>query len=444
MFMPDMRATPGLAPASLTDDQWDEATAVAILPIVPGSTTGRRMAPNRRGQPLLNAPERPVVEMRASLAADGDLTGTLLRAGVAQGEADQIASMVGQFVPLGQIAAGTALDLRLGRRERPTDSRPIELLAFRASFALKIDIRRANGGLTLTPIPISVDTTPLRIQGIVGSSLYRSARAAGVPPRAVETYIRVLASQISMPSGLTAGDRFDIVVEHRRAETGESQSGALLYAGLDRAMGSDLRLMPWSTGGAVQWFEASGVGRESSSGFRMPVQGRVTSNFGYRTHPILGYRRMHTGMDFGAPHGAPIVATAAGHVASAGWYGGYGRTVQINHGSGLTTLYGHMSRLAVSPGQPVTAGQVIGYVGSTGFSTGPHLHYELHRNGQRIDPASFRFTTRSQLEGGDLAAFRGRMRALLSLPVGAAAAAPVQTAGTAPSPLPRPPLTTRF
>jgi murein DD-endopeptidase MepM/ murein hydrolase activator NlpD len=198
----------------------------------------------------------------------------------------------------------------------------------------------------------------------------------------------------------------------------------------------------------VQWFEASGVGRESSSGFRMPVEGRVTSSFGYRTHPILGYRRMHTGMDFGAPYGAPVVAAAAGQVASAGWYGGYGRTVQISHGSGIATLYAHMSRLAVAPGQPVVAGQVIGYVGSTGFSTGPHLHYELHRNGQRVDPASFRFTTRSQLSGGDLEAFRGRMRAFLSLPVGAAIApvpaSDAASVGTAPAPLPRPPVHRSF
>jgi murein DD-endopeptidase MepM/ murein hydrolase activator NlpD len=147
--------------------------------------------------------------------------------------------------------------------------------------------------------------------------------------------------------------------------------------------------MPWSLGGGVQWLEASGVGRETSTGFRMPVEGRMTSPFGYRVHPILGYRRMHTGIDFGAAYGTPIVASGPGTVASAGWDGGYGKAVRLNHGGGLLTLYGHMSRLAVAPGQQVAAGQVIGYVGSTGLSTGPHLHYELHRNGERIDPASF-------------------------------------------------------
>jgi murein DD-endopeptidase MepM/ murein hydrolase activator NlpD len=147
---------------------------------------------------------------------------------------------------------------------------------------------------------------------------------------------------------------------------------------------------------------------------------------------------MHTGIDFGAPYGAPIVASANGQVASAGWDGGYGKAVRINHGAGLTTLYGHMSRVAVAPGQAVAAGQVIGYIGSTGLSTGPHLHYELHRGGQRIDPASFRHVTRSQLTGAELEAFRNRMRALLALPVGTAPAAQ-RTASISPvSPVSRP------
>jgi murein DD-endopeptidase MepM/ murein hydrolase activator NlpD len=430
-FMPAMGSIQGLAPPPLNDLQWDEARAIAISPAAFGSETGRRMAPTDAVQPMVDAPERPAVDMRASLSSAGDLAGALVRSGVSQAEAGQVAAMVGGAVPLAQIPAGTMLDLRLGRRARPTDPRPIEQLSFRASFGLKIEIGRINGALALNRIPLAVDASPLRIQGSIGASLYRSARAAGVPARIVEAYIRVLSTQIGVPSGLGAGDRFDIIVEHRRAETGETETGALLYAGLQRSSGRAIQLMPWNAGGSVQWFEATGVGRETSSGFRMPVQGRMTSPFGYRVHPILRYRRLHTGIDFGAAYGTPIVAAAAGQVSSAGWDGGYGRAVRITHGGGLLTLYGHMSRLAVSPGQSVAAGQVIGYVGSTGMSTGPHLHYELHRNGQRINPASFSFTSRPQLSGGDLEAFRSRMRGLLSLPVGAAPP-PQQSASISP------------
>ena len=439
-FWPDMSAVDAPVPAPLTDTQWEEARALSVSPIAFGSRTGRRMAPTDAVQALVDAPERPVVDLRVSLAAPGDLAGALARAGVSQSEAAQVAEMVGQAVPLAQLAPGTALDLRLGRRAQMSDPRPLERLSLRASFALKVSIERVGGRLVLNRAAIAVDATPLRIQGTIGASLYRSARAAGVPPQAIEAYIRALSTQIGVPAGLSAGDRFDIIVEHRRAETGESETGALIYAGLQRESGRPIQLMAWSLGGSVQWLEASGVGRETSSGFRMPVQGSVTSPFGYRVHPILGFRRMHTGIDFGAPYGAPIAASANGTVASAGWDGGYGQAVRLSHGGGIQTLYGHMSRLAVSPGQQVAAGQVIGYVGSTGMSTGPHLHYELHRNGERIDPASFRHVTRAQLSGAELEAFRGRMRALLALP--AAPAAMRTAAAAAPPavshPLPRP------
>ena len=440
-FMPAMATTPGLTPAPLVPDQWEEAQALAIAPVAMGSATGRRMAPTDAVQPLSDAPERPVIEVRATLSAAGDLVGTLTRAGVAQAEADAVAAMIGNIVPLNDIASGTLLDLRLGRRSRISEPRPIDRLALRATFALKIEIARADGRLVLNRLPIGVDATPLRIQGTIGASLYRSARAAGVPPRVVEAYIRALAGHVGVPGGLGAGDRFDIIVEHRRAETGETQTGALLYAGLDRAVGRDIQLMPWTIGGSTQWMEASGIGRESSSGFRMPVYGRITSNFGRRVHPILRYVRFHSGIDFGAPYGAPVMAAAGGQVVVAGWNGGYGRAVKISHAGGVQTLYGHMSQLAVAPGQRVAAGQVIGYVGSTGFSTGPHLHYELIRGGVPIDPASFRFTTRAALAGGDLEAFRSRMRTLLATPVGALPAAPVRTAyANAPASLPRPPI----
>jgi murein DD-endopeptidase MepM/ murein hydrolase activator NlpD len=153
-----------------------------------------------------------------------------------------------------------------------------------------------------------------------------------------------------------------------------------------------------------------------------PVNGNMTSGFGYRRHPILGYRKMHSGIDFGAPYGAPIYAATDGIIAHAGRKGGYGNFVQINHGGGIATGYGHMSRIVTSAGQRVRQGQIIGYVGSTGLSTGPHLHYELYRNGAAINPLSVTFTQRAQLSGSDLARFRSQLARLKSVKPGAALA----------------------
>lgn len=133
----------------------------------------------------------------------------------------------------------------------------------------------------------------------------------------------------------------------------------------------------------------SAIAPSGSGQFLMPTSGPITSGFGYRVHPISGVRRLHAGIDIGAPTGQPIYASAAGTVVSAGVRGGYGNAVVIDHGGGFATLYAHQSRVAASPGQSVSQGQVIGYVGSTGYSTGPHLHFEIRVNGTPQNPMNY-------------------------------------------------------
>ena len=131
------------------------------------------------------------------------------------------------------------------------------------------------------------------------------------------------------------------------------------------------------------------AGNPSAQGFQWPLSAPITSGFGYRVHPIHGTRRLHKGIDLSAGSGTAIAAAKGGTVISAGWLGGYGNAVVISHGNGLTTLYAHQSKVAVSVGQSVGRGQVIGYVGSTGQSTGPHLHFEVRSNGTPVDPRPY-------------------------------------------------------
>ncbi len=147
-----------------------------------------------------------------------------------------------------------------------------------------------------------------------------------------------------------------------------------------------LELSPTATSGPAT---APPAGDPSVQGYDWPLIGRVSSGFGPRVHPIFKTRRMHTGLDIGGRSGEPIYAAKGGTVLSAGWRGGYGNTVVIDHGGGFSTLYAHQSRMAVGAGQTVQIGEVIGYVGSTGWSTGPHLHYELRLNGKPIDPLPY-------------------------------------------------------
>jgi murein DD-endopeptidase MepM/ murein hydrolase activator NlpD len=154
-----------------------------------------------------------------------------------------------------------------------------------------------------------------------------------------------------------------------------------------------------------------------SDSIRMPVQGRLTSGFGERFHPILGYERFHDGVDLAAPAGTPIVAAADGRVVGAGWTGGYGQAVEIAHLGGVETRYGHMSRIAAYPGEAVRRGQIIGYVGSTGLSTGPHLHFEVMKNGRPVNPLSIKAigALPASLEGEKRISFDTTLRKLLLL-----------------------------
>ncbi len=406
------------APATRVDDEVrDEFRSQMIMPLALGGDSGRHMGATRSVVPLRAAPERPTIAFVATLVR-GDSFGRMLqRAGIGAIDAARVESLVAQTMPLSQIAPGTQIDITLGRRPAADQPRPLDSLAFRARFDLALAVEREGGGLALERKPIRVDATPLRIRGLAGDSLYRSMRAAGAPASAVQQYLHELGAQVDLDSGVRPTDSFDMIVSYRRAATGERQAGQLLYAGIDRGGKPRTQLMRWGSDG--QFYEASGVG-EQTSGLLQPVPGRITSRFGMRRHPILGYVRRHAGMDFHASYGQPIVAVSDGVVASAGRAGGCGNAVKLSHAAGLATRYCHMSRMAVSAGQSVRRGQVIGYVGTTGLSTGPHLHYEMYRNGQAIDPASVAFVTRALLSGESLARFREVLARLKTVAPGAA------------------------
>ena len=399
----------------------DELRSQMITPLALGADSGRRMGPTQFVTPLANAPERPQIEMVATLAQGDSFASMLRRAGVSGEDIARVSGMIGGAMALSEIRPGTKMDIVLGRRTAPGAPRPLDSLSFRARFDLELAIARTgeegSGPLALQRKAIRVDATPLRVRGRVGSSLYRSMRAAGVPASAVQEYLQTLNQHIDMDRDLRADDEFDIVVSYRRAATGERDVGDLLFAGIDRAGKPRTQLMRWGKDG--RFYEASGIG-EQRRGLMAPVAGPVGSGFGMRRHPILGYRRMHSGLDYRAGYGTPIVAVTDGRVVSAGRAGGCGIAVRLAHEGGLQTRYCHMSRMSVSAGQSVRRGQVIGYVGSTGLSTGPHLHYEMYRNGQAINPASVSYVTRAELSGADLADFRSRLSRLREIEPGAA------------------------
>ena len=420
-FWPDYSVLQAAPSMTLNEAQRDEFRSQMILPLALGADSGHHMGPTRRVSPLANAPERTMVQMVVTLG-QGDSFGRMLqRAGVVPLDAERVAGLVAASVPLNEITPGTRFDLTLGSRAAPDQPRPLDKLDFRARFDLNVAVGRSGGNLVLMRKPIAVDSTPLRIRGTVGNSLYRSARAAGAPIGAIQQYLQTIDAHLSLDSDIQSEDTFDIIIGYKRSASGESQLGELLFAGLERGDKPQAQLLRW--GGANssgdQFFEASGMGQRRT-GLLMPVVGRITSNYGARRHPVLGYTRMHAGVDFGAAYGSPIYAVGDANVAFAGRHGGHGNYVKLDHGGGYATGYGHMSRIAVYPGSRVRAGQIIGYVGSTGLSTGPHLHYELYQNGHAVNPMSVRFTVNNAVDQKELAAFKAKLAALKGVKPGAA------------------------
>jgi murein DD-endopeptidase MepM/ murein hydrolase activator NlpD len=231
--------------------------------------------------------------------------------------------------------------------------------------------------------------------------------------------VRLLASDVDFQSRLSPADQLEVLFSQPDDNDTVTEDSELLY--VSATFGGNARSLYrfQMQDGSVDYFDKDG---RSAKQFllRNPVpNGKFTSGFGSRRHPILGYVRMHTGTDWSAPSGTPIIATGNGVVEKAGWASGYGKQTIIRHANGYETSYNHQSAFAkgIQPGARVRQGQVIGYVGSTGLSTGAHLHYEMIVNGNKVDAMRVRLPTGRVLKDAELEAFmleRDRIDALLA------------------------------
>lgn len=245
--------------------------------------------------------------------------------------------------------------------------------------------------------------------GEIRSSLYASATKAGLSPSAINTMTdEIFKYDIDFSKDVQPGDRFSVVMDETWRE-GERIDTSKILAATFSTGGKTYTGFRYERDGKFEYFDIDGRPLKKSF-IRMPIQfARLSSTFGARRHPVLGSMRMHKGVDYAARTGTPIMAAGDARVQFAGTQRGYGNVVILDHGRGYTTLYGHMSRFGnVKTGQRVNQGTVIGYVGSTGMSTGPHLHYEFRVNGEHRNPLSVTMPPPEPLKGAELAAFRAQ------------------------------------
>ena len=265
-----------------------------------------------------------------------------------------------------------------------------ELLALRYFLGVSsiLEVKASTGGFTARQRAISQTPQLAYKSGVIRSSLFAATDAAGIPDPIAMQIARIFSTDIDFHVDLRKGDRFSVVYEMIH-ESGEYVApGRILAAEFVNEGRAYQAVLFEDADGDDAYYTLEGASRAKAF-LRSPVEfSRISSGFGARFHPILKNWRAHTGVDFAAPKGTRVLAAADGHVVGAGWRGGYGNTVEIRHGGGVTTLYAHLSAISsgLRTGTKVRQGQAIGAVGATGWATGPHLHYEFKLAGVHQDP----------------------------------------------------------
>ncbi len=284
--------------------------------------------------------------------------------------------------------------------------------------------RKENGGFASQEVVRPLTQTSRLVSAQIESSLFESALAAKIRPEIIVEMIRLFSYDVDFQRDIQPGDSFDVLYDRDMDENGRvARTGAIRYAAL--TIGNERKeLFRFAPGGDAEpeYFDQNGHGAQKAL-MKTPVDGaKLSSRFGMRKHPILGYTRMHKGLDFATATGTPVMAAGQGFVEMAGWNGAYGKYIRIRHNDGYSTAYGHLSGFGkgIRKGMRVKQGQIIGYTGSTGRSTGPHLHYEVLAYGKQVNPQSMKLPTAQALSGSELMQFRklrdavGKERAALA------------------------------
>jgi murein DD-endopeptidase MepM/ murein hydrolase activator NlpD len=331
------------------------------------------------------------------------LAGLLTRAGASRAEANAaMASLTGVYDSR-RLRPGQSVSLFFSDAQ-------LTGLAFRSEPGASVTANRTTAGdfaarEVLMPLTFEI----ARIAAPVENTLYSTAMAKGATDREIAALADAFSYDVDFQRDVQPGDNFELVFERYYDDEGNTvRTGDLLFVSLETRRGPRNFYSFMAPGDArPDWYDADG---KSARRFLMktPINGaRLSSGFGMRRHPILGYSRMHRGTDFAAPIGTPILAAGEGTVVRAGPFSSFGNYVRIRHANGYETAYAHMSRFArgVRAGTRVRQGQIIGYVGTTGRSTGPHLHYEVLRRGQQINPINLRVANGRNLTGRALELF---------------------------------------
>ncbi len=386
----------------------------------------------RRGAPALiyaGDLDRQFGEMRIRITRGENFVDALKRARVAAADRNDAAYAFGKLYNLRRLRPGQEFRLTLGwpnqtlfQAAADGDAPEARLISleFRADPETRVYVRRDDtGGFVGEKSAVALTTRMLSFSGRINGSLYTSAKAVGAPDQIIADLADAFSYDVDFQREIFGGDEFEAIFEARYDDQGNLVStGDIVYARLNwrgRKKEKGYYRFDDNDDGRADFFDATGQSARRLL-MKTPIDGaRLSSGFGNRRHPILGYRRAHKGVDFAAPRGTPIKAAGDGVIERANRYGGFGNYVRIRHANGYKTAYAHLNGFArgMRAGKRVRQGDIIGYVGSTGRSTGPHLHYEVHLNGTAVNPMRLKIAaTGKKLTGASLDRFQAQ-RALI-------------------------------
>lgn len=348
-------------------------------------------------------------EMRTLVVSTGDtLLGMLQKEGVPASQALPAINTLAKVFSVGNLQPKQEIFVSLDDM-RPDGTTDLKEIQVDLAFNKRAVVRKTDVGYVGAEETLKTDTRAVRADFVIGTSLYSDGVRAGVPGAVLKHMTKLLSYHFDLQRQVKKGDIYTVLYEAQVSVEDRSAGGELLAFTFMRKNGSErLEIYKFADkAGNEGFFFGNGKSVERSL-LQTPVDAaRITSRFGYRRHPILGYNKMHKGIDFGASSGTPVYAAGNGTVVKASRAGGYGNYVRIRHRDGISTAYAHLKGYGkgIKAGAKVKQRQIIGYVGSTGRSTGPHLHYEVLRDGKQINPLSMKTFPVRSLKGVSLAVF---------------------------------------
>ena len=300
---------------------------------------------------------------------------------------------------LRNIYSGKKLNLIIKKLE--DGSATVVNFLYPVSNTISIEIRKSQNNFILKENILQLYKKEVVVKNIIKNNLYKSAIDSGIEPNIIVEFARIFGFEVDFQRDIRKGDWFEIFYEKFEDDNKKVRdTGKIIYASM-YVNGEEINLYNFKYNNEEEYYDIKGKSITKSL-MKTPINGaRLSSSFGMRKHPILGYNKMHRGTDFAAPTGTPIMASGSGTVTRARWCGGGGNCVKIKHNSTYETVYAHMKSFAkgIKEGRKVKQGQIIGYVGSTGLSTGPHLHYEVIVNGKKVNSQKLKLPSGKTLRG---------------------------------------------